>query len=81
MRRRITSFLTALAVCVPMLSCLAAERVSADEEYKIRDKWGYCKTANYVESEHFVIFYGNNDTTGKVNEAFLKRNLADYEQL
>ena len=51
------------------------------EEYLIRDKWGYCQSANYVESEHFVIFYGNNDTTGQVNDAFLKRNLQDYEKL
>lgn len=54
---------------------------NAADEYLVRDKWGYCKTANYAESEHFVIFYGNNDTTGKVNEAFLKRNLEEYEQL
>ena len=47
--------------------------VSAADEYLIRDKWGYCTTANYAESEHFVIFYGNNDTTGQVNEAFLKK--------
>ncbi len=52
----------------------------AAEEYLIRDKWGFCSTQNYAESEHFVIFYGNNDTTGAVNDAFLKYNLENYEK-
>lgn len=64
-----------------MLTLLPSDAAAADDEYLIRDKWGYCTTANYAESEHFVIFYGNNDTTGRVNEAFLKRNLEDYEKL
>lgn len=38
--------------------------LTIEDEYLIRDKWGYCTTANHVESEHFIIFYGNNDTTG-----------------
>lgn len=64
-----------------MLTLLPSGATAADGEYLIRDKWGYCTTANYAESEHFVIFYGNNDTTGRVNDAFLKRNLEDYEKL
>ena len=72
--------LTAAVTAVSMLHMLPAE-VSAEEEYLLRDKWGYCRTAHYAESEHFVIFYGNQDTTGLVNEQFLKRNLADYETL
>lgn len=81
MKNKITSLMTVLAMGASMLSYAPFRGNSADEEYKIRDKWGYCKTANYAESEHFVIFYGNNDTTGKVNDAFLKRNLEDYEKL
>lgn len=64
-----------------MLTLFPSGAAAADGEYLIRDKWGYCTTANYAESEHFVIFYGNNDTTGRVNDAFLKRNLEDYEKL
>jgi len=77
--KKLTSLLVSVAVEASMLSCVP--HTAAAEEYKIRDKWGYCQTANYAESEHFVIFYGNNDITGQVNEAFLKRNLANYEQL
>lgn len=77
--RKLTSFLTALIVGAFILPHVPT--AVAAEEYMIRDKWGYCKTANYAESEHFVIFYGNSDTTGQVNDAFLKRNLANYEQL
>ncbi|MBE6842363.1 MAG: N-acetylglucosamine-1-phosphate uridyltransferase [Ruminococcus sp.] len=53
----------------------------ADENYSVRDMWGYCETANYVTSEHFCIFYGDNDTTGHVNDEFLQRNLSDLENL
>ena len=81
MGRKIMSFMAAIAVSAAMLPCIPSANVTAADEYKIRDKWGYCKTANYVESEHFVIFYGNNDTTGQVNDAFLKWNLEDYEKL
>ncbi|MBQ8928011.1 MAG: N-acetylglucosamine-1-phosphate uridyltransferase [Oscillospiraceae bacterium] len=76
--RKLTSVLAALTMGAAMLQMLPT---AAQEEYLIRDKWGYCTSANYVESEHFVIFYGNNDTTGQVNDAFLQRNLADYEKL
>ena len=78
--KRMTAMTAALTLAATMLQVLPAQ-VSAEEEYLIRDKWGYCTTANYVESEHFVIFYGNNDTTGQVNDAFLQRNLEDYEKL
>lgn len=80
MKKRLFALLTACASAASMLQMLPL-RTSAADEYLIRDKWGYCTTANYAESEHFVIFYGNNDTTGKVNDAFLKRNLEDYEKL
>ena len=72
---------TAAGYIIALSSFSAFPQVNAAEEMAIRDKWGYCKTANYAESEHFVIFYGNNDTTGQVNEAFLKRNLDAYERL
>ena len=81
MRKKITSFLTALTIVTSMMPYVTVSDSSAAEEYKIRDKWGYCRTANYVESEHFVIFYGNNDTTGQVNQEFLRRNLEAYERL
>ena len=73
--------LTAMSISASMLTYAPSVTAADAEEYLIRDKWGYCSTANYAESEHFVIFYGNNDTTGQVNEAFLQRNLADYEKL
>ena len=79
MKKRITAALSCAAMAASMLTLLPAN--AAEEDYLIRDKWGYCTSANYAESEHFVIFYGNNDTTGKVNDAFLKRNLEDYEKL
>lgn len=66
--------LTAMLPAIPLTVTFA-------EEYAIRDKWGYCSTANYVTSEHFCIFYGNNDTTGKVNDEFLQRNLNDLEKI
>ena len=81
MKKKIISSLTALTMSASMMSFVPEAGTSAAEEYLIRDKWGYCSTANYAESEHFVIFYGNNDTTGQVNEEFLQRNLRDYEQL
>ena len=77
-QKTIAAILSAVLCSMP-LSAMPAD--AAEETYQIRDKWGYCQTANYVESEHFVIFYGNSDTTGKVNDAFLKRNLEDYEKL
>ena len=80
MKKRTAALLTAVVSAVSMLHMLPVE-VSAAEEYLLRDKWGYCQTAHYAESEHFVIFYGDHDTTGLVNEQFLKRNLADYETL
>lgn len=81
MKRKISGIIAA-AVAVSSFSFITPLCISGEtEEYLVRDKWGYCKTANYAESEHFVIFYGNNDTTGQVNEAFLKRNLDDYEKL
>lgn len=81
MKKKVTSYLTALTISASMVPHVTAVETSAAEEYKIRDKWGYCTTANYAESEHFVIFYGNRDTTGQVNDAFLKRNLEAYERL
>ena len=78
--KKISASLAAGAVMASSLWSVVST-VNAEEEFLIRDKWGYCKTANYVESEHFVIFYGNNDTTGQVNSAFLKRNLEAYERL
>jgi len=81
--KKLFSLAACAAVCNSSVLCtgIPSEADAADETYLLRDKWGYCKTANYAESEHFVIFYGNNDTTGKVNDAFLKRNLEDYEKL
>ena len=80
MKKYIMATITSSIMAASMLQTMPVTANAADE-YLIRDKWGYCTTANYVESEHFVIFYGNNDTTGQVNEAFLKRNLDDYEKL
>ena len=81
--KKLTALISCAALCAVQLSGIGAYKnvKAADDTYLIRDKWGYCTTANYAESEHFVIFYGNNDTTGEVNEAFLKRNLEDYEKL
>lgn len=79
MRKTIAALTAAMTLAASMLQTIPAQ-VTAEETYLIRDKWGYCTTANYVESEHFVIFYGNNDTTGQVNDAFLKRNLENYEK-
>ncbi|HOC35071.1 MAG TPA: DUF6055 domain-containing protein, partial [Ruminococcus flavefaciens] len=80
MKKRMTA--AALGIVTAMTSCpYVMQADAAEEEFAVRDKWGYCSTANYAESEHFVIFYGNNDTTGKVNDAFIKRNLEAYERL
>ena len=78
MKMRIAALLTAAVTAAVMLPAFPAD---AAEDYLVRDKWGYCRTAHYAESEHFVIFYGNDDRTGLVNDAFLKRNLDDYEKL
>ena len=79
-RKKAAALLTAGITAVSMLQMFPAD-ISAEEAYLIRDKWGYCQSAHYAESEHFVIFYGDHDTTGLVNDQFLKRNLADYETL
>jgi len=80
MKKRITA--AAIGLVTALTSApYVMQAEAAEEEYAIRDKWGYCSTANYAESEHFVIFYGNSDTTGKVNDAFIKRNLEAYERL
>ena len=79
-KTKLTAFLTAASAAASAIGQMPVT-VSAADEYLIRDKWGYCQTAHYAESEHFVIFYGNNDTTGLVNDAFLQRNLNDYEKL
>ncbi|HPY85726.1 MAG TPA: N-acetylglucosamine-1-phosphate uridyltransferase, partial [Ruminococcus flavefaciens] len=81
MNKRIKAVLTAVLVTASALPMIPSAAEAADDEYLVRDKWGYCKSANYVESDHFVIFYGNNDTTGHVNAEFLRRNLEDYEKL
>ena len=81
MNKRIKAALTAVLVTASALPMIPSAAEAADDEYLVRDKWGYCKSANYVESDHFVIFYGNNDTTGHVNAEFLRRNLEDYEKL
>lgn len=78
MLKRTISALLSGVIAVSNINSLQINTDAADE-YLIRDKWGFCTTQNYVESEHFVIFYGNNDTTGVVNDTFLKRNLENYE--
>lgn len=80
MKKKIAAAAAAIIFAVSSAAYLPSE-VSAADEYLIRDKWGYCRSANYAESEHFVIFWGNNDTTGKVNPEFIRRNLEDYEKL
>ena len=80
MHKKISAAVTGLLTAASAMGLFPAG-ADAAEEYLIRDKWGYCTTANYAESEHFVIFYGNNDTTGHVNAEFLQRNLESYEKL
>jgi len=41
MKRKITSSLTALTLMTSMFAYVPVADVSAAEEYKIRDKWGY----------------------------------------
>lgn len=81
MKKTVRRLITAGAAWVFAAQMLPMMPAEAADVYLIRDKWDYCQSANYAESEHFVIFYGNNDTTGRVNDAFLQRNLADYEKL
>lgn len=80
LKTRLLSAATSGAVLSALLPAVPFSAQAADE-FAIRDKWGYCTTANYVTSEHFCIFYGNNDTTGRVNDAFLQRNLNDLEKI
>ena len=79
MKKRITAVLLSGIMTVSSF-CSLPINANAAEEYLIRDKWGFCTTQNYAESEHFVIFYGNNDTTGYVNDSFLRKNLDYYEK-
>lgn len=80
LKTRLLSAATSGAVLSALLPAVPFSAQAADE-FAIRDKWGYCTTANYVTSEHFCIFYGNNDTTGRVNDEFLQRNLNDLEKI
>ena len=79
MKKQLISALTSCAIIAGMVT--ANPFTAAADDFQIRDKWGYCTTANYRTSEHFCIFYGNNDTTGKVTEEFLQRNLNDFEKI
>ena len=81
MYKRIASFLTVLIIMITMMPYAAVPGSIAADEYKIRDKWGYCNTANYAESQNFVIFYGDDDQSGTVDETFLKTTLEKFEDL
>ena len=55
MKKRFFARFIAAAAAGYMIALSSASvfpQVNAAEEMAIRDKWGYCKTANYVESEH-----------------------------
>ena len=79
MNKKLAAMLVSGVMAISSIGFVPA-KVNAADEYLIRDKWGFCTTQNYAESEHFVIFYGNNDTTGYVNDSFLKKNLEYYEK-
>ena len=79
MKKRFLAVILSNVIAVSVFMFLPLKTYAA-EEYLVRDKWGFCTTQNYAESEHFVIFYGNNDTTGMVNDAFIKKNLDYYEK-
>ena len=55
--------------------------VAATDEYVARDPY-YSLTDSSVHrmsSEHFQIIWGNEDTTGTVNEEFVRGNLINLE--
>ena len=60
--------------------------VAADDEYLCRDYYSYGVSQNYMTqyntatSEHFQIFWGNNDQTGLVNDNFIRINLEYLEK-
>ena len=57
-RKKLISLLACSALLSSQLSYFGPiQSTAAEDTYLIRDKWNYCSTANYVESEHFVIFY------------------------
>lgn len=61
-------------------------KVSAADEYFCRDFYYYGENQHYMEqyntasSEHFQIFWGNNDETGIVNDNFIQMNLEYLEK-
>ena len=53
------------------------------QTYKTRDPFFSLKdtSVNRMESEHFQIIWGNEDTTGTVNEEFVRGNLENLEMI
>lgn len=81
-------------ICAALLSLtmlassagLMPEKAHAEEEYLCRDYYSrgvsqdYMTKYNSATSEHFQIFWGNNDQTGLVNDNFIRINLEYLEK-
>ena len=81
--KKISAVLLSFAM---VLSSGAVLPVSAEEEYLARDYYSYGVSQDYMTkyhsatSEHFQIFWGNNDQTGLVNDNFIRINLEYLEK-
>lgn len=73
---------TAPVVKTPVVA-KAATTQAQNVTYQTRDAFYSLsdESVNRMESEHFQIIWGNGDTTGTVNEAFVRGNLENLETI
>lgn len=72
-----------IAVCTTLDSSKTISELTANDEYKAYDAvYSLNDTSvNRMTSEHFQIIWGNSDTSGEVNYAFVKGNLINLENI
>lgn len=85
--KRFFAMVTAITLLGRIFTVLPASNVfSAEDEYLCRDYHSYGVSQNYMTlyntatSEHFQIFWGNDDQTGLVNDNFIRINLEYLEK-
>ncbi|MBQ9519032.1 MAG: dockerin, partial [Firmicutes bacterium] len=72
-----------ITVYTTLDSSQSISQLTANDEYKVYDTVYPLNdtTVNRMASEHFQIIWGDSDTTGEVNYAFVKGNLINLENI
>ncbi|CAF1346579.1 unnamed protein product [Adineta ricciae] len=78
----VTSWVSASSL-FPRVNTSEGENLERAETYKVRDPFYALDdpSVNRATSEHFQIIWGNGDTTGTVNSAFVQGNLKNLETI